>query len=125
MTKSDRGLCMLIACKNHEALYARLILDELNLSEPDFDRLCNDISEMQRLTNSGNKGRGNNKEVNLSSVDDNGAFNGKCYNCGKSLQIPGQECRKCKGDLKGGVTRESEEGNAGNSGSNKHAISVE
>ena len=39
VTKSDRKHCMLIACKNHETLYARLILHELKLSKPDFNRL--------------------------------------------------------------------------------------
>ena len=29
VTKSNCELCMLMACKNHEALYTRLILDEL------------------------------------------------------------------------------------------------
>ena len=53
VTKSNRKLCMLMACKNHEALYVRLISDELKSSEPDFDRLCNDVSEIQRLTRSG------------------------------------------------------------------------
>jgi len=60
--KTDRELCMLMAKKNQDASYARLILDELKLSSPDFDKLCNDASEIQRLARSGNKGHGHEKE---------------------------------------------------------------
>ncbi len=119
VTKFNRELCMLIACKNHEALYARLILGELRLSKPDFDRLCNHVLEIQRLTKSGNKGCRNNKEVILSPVDGTGAFSGKCYNCGKACGYQAKECRKPKGDLNGRCTGESEGGNTGNSSFNK------
>ena len=119
MTKSNHHLCMLMALKNNEASYARLILDELKSSEPDFDSLCNNVSAMQRPTRSGNKDPGNKKEVSLSSVDGNGTFSGKCFNCGKACGYQAKECKKCKGDLKGGHTRHSEGGNTGNSGSNK------
>ena len=112
-------LCMLLACKNHEASYARLILDKSKSSKPDFNRLCNDISEIERLTKSRNKGCSHNKEVNLSSVDANGTFNSKCFNCGKVCGYWAKECRKFKGDLKGGCTEESEGGKTVNSGSNK------
>ncbi len=119
VTKFDCKLCMLIACKNHEASYTRLILDELNSSKPNFDRLCNDVSQIQRLARSGNTGHGDNKEVNLSSVDGNGTFSGKCFNCGKACGYWAKECRKCKGDLKGGRTGESEGGDSDNSGYSK------
>ena len=117
--KSKHKLCMLMACNNHESLYARLILDELKSSKPDFDRLCNEVSEIQRLTKSGNKGHGHDEKVNLSSVDGNGTLNSKCFNCGKACGYWAKECRKHKGDLKGGHTGESEEGNTGNVGSNE------
>ena len=51
-----------------------MILDELISNSPNLDKLCNDVSEIQRLTRSGNKGRGHEKEVNLSSVDGEGTF---------------------------------------------------
>ena len=119
VTKSDCNLCMLMAQKNNEASYARLVLDEFKLSKPDFNSLCNNVSEIQRLTRSGNKGCGNDKEVSLSSVDGNGTFSRKCFNCGKTCGYRAKECKKCKGDLKGHRTGESEGGNTGNSGSNK------
>ena len=53
VTKTDHKLCMLMAWKNIDASYARLILAKLKSSSPDFDRLCNEISETQRLTQSG------------------------------------------------------------------------
>ena len=68
--------------KNQDALYVRLILDELKLN-PNFDKLCNDASEIQRLARSKNKGHMNEKEVNLSSVDGEGTFRGTCFNCRK------------------------------------------
>ena len=61
-----------------------VILDKLKSSKPDFNSLCYNISGIQRLTRSGNKGCGNVKEVGLSSVDGNGTFSGKCFNCGKT-----------------------------------------
>ncbi len=51
--KTNCKLCMLMAWKNNDVPYARLILDELKSSSPDFDRLCNDISEIRSLTKSG------------------------------------------------------------------------
>jgi hypothetical protein len=53
VTKTDQELCMLMARKNNDTSYARLILDELKSSSPDFDGLCNSVSEIQRLTKSG------------------------------------------------------------------------
>ncbi len=47
VTKTDQELCMLMACKNHDTSYARLVLDELKSSSPNFDRLCSSISEIQ------------------------------------------------------------------------------
>jgi hypothetical protein len=41
VTKTDRKLCMLIAYKNQEASYARLILKGQKSTSPDFNRLCN------------------------------------------------------------------------------------
>jgi len=104
--KTDRELCMLMAQKNQDALYAGLILDELESNSPNFDRLCNDVSEIQRLTRSGNKGCGHEKEVNLSLVDGKGTFRGKCFKCRKVCRYRAKECKKCKGDLKGGRIRE-------------------
>ena len=53
MTKMDHKLCMLMAHKNHDTSYSQLILDELKSSSPNFDGLCNSISEIQRLTKNG------------------------------------------------------------------------
>ena len=55
-----------MAHKNQEALYVRVILDKLKLNNPDFDKLCNDVLEIQRLTKSRNKGHRHIKEVILS-----------------------------------------------------------
>jgi hypothetical protein len=44
VTKTDQVLCMLMARKNHNMSYARLILDELKSRSSDFDGLCNSIS---------------------------------------------------------------------------------
>ena len=49
VTKTDQELCMLMARKNHDTSYARLILDKLKSPSPDFDGLCNSISEIRRL----------------------------------------------------------------------------
>ena len=70
------------------------------MNNPDFDKLCNDVSKMQRLTKSGNKCCKNDKEVNLSSVDGNGIFCKICFNCGKASGYHAMGCRKRKGDLK-------------------------
>ena len=117
--KDHHELCMLMARNYQDALYARLILDERKSNSPDFDMLYNDVSEIQRLTRSRNKGSENDKEVSLSSVDRNGNFSRKCFNCGKACGYRAKECRKCKGDLKGSSTGQSEGGNTGNSGSKK------
>jgi hypothetical protein len=114
--KSDPKLCMLMARKNQEASYVKLILDELKLNSPDFDRLCNDVSEIQRLTRSGNKGCMHDKEVNLSSVEGEGKFHGKCYNCGKVCRYQTKECKKQKGDWQDGHTGDSSKGGNTSSG---------
>ena len=72
ITKSYCELCMLLAHKNQEASYARLILNELESSKPDFDRLCIDVMEIQRHIKSGREGRSYNREANLFSVVGNG-----------------------------------------------------
>ena len=79
-----------------------LILDELKSNSTDFDRLRNDVYEIKRLTQSGNHGLGGKKEVNLSSVEGNGTFCGKCKNCGKVCGYHAKECKKCKRNLHGG-----------------------
>jgi len=57
--------------------------------------------------------------MNLSLVDGEGTFCGKCFNCRKVCGYQTKERKKCKGDLKGGRTGESEGGNADNGGSRK------
>jgi hypothetical protein len=74
VTKTDQELHMLMARKNHNTSYARLILDELMSSSPDFDGLCNSISEIQRLTKSRRKRSTGEKEVHLASVEGDGTF---------------------------------------------------
>ena len=125
VAKSNRNLCMLMAQRNNEASYAGLILDELKSSKPDFNSLCNNLSEIQRLNRSGNKGRRNDKEVSLSSVDGNGTFSGKCFNCGKTCGYRAKECKKCKGDLKGSRTGDSEGAILAIVAPTKRAISVD
>jgi len=56
VTKTNHKMCMLIAWKNQDAVYVQLILEELKLSSPDFDRLYNNMFVIQRLTHGGNKG---------------------------------------------------------------------
>jgi hypothetical protein len=57
-TKTDCMKCMLMACENQDVAHAELVLKELKLSSLDSDRLCNDVSKIQRLTISRNKGKG-------------------------------------------------------------------
>ncbi len=47
VTKTDHELCTLMAHKNQDTSYARLILDELKSKIPNFDGLCNSVSEIQ------------------------------------------------------------------------------
>ena len=94
-----------------------MILDELKSGSPNFDRLCNELSEIQRLTRSGNKGYVHEKEVHLSTVE--GEFQGKCRNCSKVCGYQAKECKRCKGNLYSGRTSESKGGNTSNSGSSK------
>jgi hypothetical protein len=119
VTKTDHKLIMLMARKNHDTSYARLILDELKSASPDFDELCNSVSEIQRLTRSGNRGRTGDKEVHLSSVDGEGTCKGKCRNCGKVCGFKAKECKKRKGELHGGRSNGESEGNTNNGGSGK------
>ena len=97
VTKSNCKLCMLMACKNHEALYTRLVLERLKSSKPDFDRLGNDILEIQRLTRSTNKGCGNEKVVNLPSVDGHGTFSGNASIVEKLVGTGPKSAGKAKG----------------------------
>jgi hypothetical protein len=54
VTKSNQELCIQMAGKNQDVSCVGLILDELKPNSLDFDRLCNDVSEIQRLTQSRN-----------------------------------------------------------------------
>jgi hypothetical protein len=85
---------MLMAWKNHAVSYARLILDKLKSSSPNFNRLYNDISKIQRLTRSGKKGCGHEKEVHLPSVEDEDTFYRKMPELWDGLQVPGQRMQK-------------------------------
>ena len=96
-----------------------MILDELKSKSPNFDKLCIDTSEIQRLTQSGNKGCNHEKEVHLSSIDGKRTFTGKCRNCGKVCEYKAAECKKHKGHLHGGCSNDSKEGNTGHDGSIK------
>jgi hypothetical protein len=119
VTKTDHELCMLMAQKNNDASYARLILDELKSDSPNFDRLCNDISEIQRLMRSESTGYSNNKEVHLSSVGGKGLFKGKCRNCGKVCRFKAYQYKKQRGEMHGGCMNGDDEGNTNNGSSNK------
>jgi hypothetical protein len=114
VTKTDQELCMLMARKNNDTSYARLILDELKSSSPDFDGLCNSVSEIQRLTKSGSKRSTGEKEVHLASVEGDGTFKGKCRNCGKVCGYKAADCKKRKGNLHGGRGNNDEGGNSSN-----------
>jgi len=58
VTKSDQELCMLMASKNQDTQYARWILDKLKLNSPNFDRLCNNVSEIRDSSKARIKGEG-------------------------------------------------------------------
>jgi hypothetical protein len=75
--------------------YAWLILEELKSNSPNFGTLC--MPEIQRITQSRNKGHRHEKERNLCSVESDGMFEGKCRNCGKICGYRSKECKKCKG----------------------------
>jgi len=112
---------MLMARKNLDVLYVLLILVRLKSNSSDFERLCNDVSKIQQLTQSEAKGHGHEKEVHLPSVDSCGTFNGKCRNCGKVCRYWAKECKQRNGILHS-ETNESKAGNTGNDGSNKTCI---
>ena len=57
--------------------------------------------------------------MNLSLVDGEGTFCGKCFNWGKVYRYQTKECKKCIGEYQGGQTGESEGGNTNNDGSKK------
>ena len=46
-TKTDHKLILLMAQKNHDTSYTRLILDKLKSDSPVFDELCNSVSKIQ------------------------------------------------------------------------------
>jgi len=90
VTKTDQELCMLMAWKNNDTSYARLILDELKSSSPDFDGLCNSILEIQRLTKSGTKRSTGEKEVHLASIEGDGIVHGKMLELRQSMGVQGR-----------------------------------
>jgi hypothetical protein len=77
-------------------LYRQFILHELKLNSPDFNRLCNHVSEIQRLTRSRNKEHGHEKEVHLSFVQGGGMSCGKCRNAVKSAGSGPRHARSAK-----------------------------
>ena len=89
-------LCMLMAHKNQDAAYLQLILEELKLSSHNFD-MCNDVSEIQRLAQSGNKGHWNEKGVRLSSIEGDSTFCRMNRNCSKACGYHATECKNHKG----------------------------
>jgi hypothetical protein len=104
----------MLARKNHDTSYARLILDELKSSSTNFDGLCNSISEIQRLTKSRSKRSTGEKEVHLASVEGDGMFKGKCRDCGKVCGYKAVDCKKRKGELHSGCGNNGDsEGNTG------------
>jgi hypothetical protein len=119
VTKTDHKLIMFMARKNHDTSYAQLIVDKLKSDSPDFDELCNSVSEIQRLTRSGNRGCTGDNEVHLSSVDDKGTFKGKCMNCSKVCGFKAKECKTHKEELHSGCSNGKSEGNTNNGGSGK------
>jgi hypothetical protein len=50
VSKTDQELCMLMACTNQDTSYVQLILDRLKSNSPNFDRMHNNLSEIQTLT---------------------------------------------------------------------------
>ena len=111
VSKTNRELYMLMAHKNQDAWY------ELKSNSLDFDRLCNDVSEIQRLTQSRNKG-GKHKEVHLSSDVGNSTFQGKCRNCSKVCRYKANKCKKFKENSHSGLTSKSKGDNTRNGSSN-------
>ena len=57
--------------------------------------------------------------MNLSSVEGDGIFQGKCRNCGKVCRYRAKECKKCKGNLHSGKSCDGKRGNTNIGSSNK------
>ena len=66
-------------------------------SSPDFNRLCNDVLEIQRLTRGGSKACNSDKNVHLSYVEGEGSFKRKCGNCRKVCRFKAKNARRVKG----------------------------
>jgi hypothetical protein len=65
VTKTDHELCrLMVSCKKHKACICSKILEETELNTPEFGNVI--VSRIQGLTRNGIKGRGHEKEVNLS-----------------------------------------------------------
>ena len=88
---------MLMVCKNRLSSNAPFMIELLKLTSPDFDRLCDNVSEIQRLTQSGTRGHGHKKAVHLPSVDSSGTFHGKCRNCRKVCVYWSKEYKQSNG----------------------------
>jgi hypothetical protein len=94
--KTDHELCgLMILCKKHEACICSKILEEPTLNSPKFDLLCNVIiSGIQQLTRNGIKGRGHEKEVNHSSLNNVGTYSAEWAEIRKKFR---RYCMGCWG----------------------------
>jgi hypothetical protein len=84
----------------------------------DFDRLYSDVSDIKRLTQSGNKECVHQRRY-IFLVEGGGMFQGKHRNCSKVYLHQSKECKKCKVNFHYGKSNDSEGGNTDNGGSNK------
>ena len=98
VTKSESDLIKLMARKVNSATYSKMILDHLGTGAADFERICTEISGVQRLAGVGTGSRPNNKNQGkeIAVVNQDGAktgnFKGECNFCKK---VCGYRIRDC------------------------------
>lgn len=82
---SDTTLIKAFAKKVKSSVYSKMTIDHLNSGDAnDFEELCNNINEVQRLTRSTQnpKEKPSGKEVQLANADGE-EFRGNCGKCGR------------------------------------------
>jgi hypothetical protein len=76
---ADLELCTLAGKKCHTSLYVKMILDHIKSGTVDFERIMDDITEIQRSAKSfGEEGKTREKELALNNVEGQGANKLKC-----------------------------------------------
>ena len=113
VTKLDTEFIKVMAKKVNSATYSKIIVDHLNNPPADFEEICSEIAQIQRLSKTTGKNAGaNDKEVQLAAAD--GEFKGVCGNCKKVCGYKRKTCPhpKANGNGRGG-------GGGGGASSNK------